>query len=52
MGKERFCNLINGLDNIDSEFILHKLENRIELDNIYKLEQNQKTTVTKFSTTS
>lgn len=51
--RERFCNLINGSDNWDTGSILHKVENRTELDNIYKLEQNQKTTlsdVTKFPT--
>lgn len=43
--REGICNLINGSDNIDPEFILHKVENRIEQDNTYKLEQNQKTTL-------
>lgn len=41
--RERFCNPIHGSGNLAAEGILHKVEDRIELDNFYKLEQNQKT---------
>jgi hypothetical protein len=53
--KEGFCNLNECSNHQDMGSILHKVENRIKLDNTYKLEQNQKTTlggITKLSTNS
>lgn len=40
-----FCNPTHGSGNLVAEGILHKVENRIELDSFHKLEQNQKMTL-------